>query len=614
MTRRPRLATRPAPAFRASDGVPWPTDDELDLDAEWAALRESADIEWWADDEDPAGGGGPSDGPGSEAAADLDARLGHLELVVAERHRATAEEYRLIAAILADAAADPTPWVGPDPTLDGAWRDRRGRTAAAVRRDRLDMAQRAAVAEIALRLHLSEQTVRARATRAETLKERCPRLWRAFADGRTSERHAIETARLADSLPEASVDTTPPSDGDAVKAPVDADADATVDADADATVGADAAADATAAVWRAFDSAVTDRAARLVPAKFAVAARAIREKVHAESIDERHRRAASDRGVWMTPELDGMASLTALLPAADARRMMSQLDRAARHLRAAADEERTLAQLRADVLADLIVRPAGDAAPPPSECEPLDARRVSTTKHADSPALPHARSGGASPEGDSRGPSPAPPPPDGDAPVVRTAPSSPPSDASPAGMLESAAEPPGPRENVLAPRHPTPSPVQATVILTVPVLTLLGAGHEPATLEGYGPIDLGTARRLAGGAASWIRLLTDPVTAVPLALDRKTYRVPVALRRWLGVTSPTCVFPGCARAATDCDVDHRQAWVDGGKTDAENLDPECRHHHRIRHDTRWSPSATATGDTSWTSPLGARYDADPPPF
>lgn len=164
MTRRPRLATRPAPAFRASDGAPWPSDDELDLDAEWAALRESADIEWWADDEVPAGGGGLSDGPGSEAVADLDARLGHLELVVAERHRATAEEYRLIAAILADAAADPTPWVGPDPTLDGAWRDRRGRTAAAVRRDRLDMAQRAAVAEIALRLHLSEQTVRARAT------------------------------------------------------------------------------------------------------------------------------------------------------------------------------------------------------------------------------------------------------------------------------------------------------------------------------------------------------------------------------------------------------------------------------------------------------------------
>ncbi len=43
--------------------------------------------------------------------------------VVAERQRATAEEYRLILAILDDAAFDPTPWVGPDPTLDRAWVD-----------------------------------------------------------------------------------------------------------------------------------------------------------------------------------------------------------------------------------------------------------------------------------------------------------------------------------------------------------------------------------------------------------------------------------------------------------------------------------------------------------
>ncbi len=659
MTRRPRSATRPAPVFRASDGAPWPTDDELDLDAEWAALRESADIDWWVDDEgsqtrdspDHRGGeprdviapasvlddaDGLSDGrpdvradgrwdgwpgprpdgwtgsesvdwrdggsgaPGTEAAAsDLDARLGHLELVVAERHRATAEEYRLIAEILADAIADPTPWVGPDPTLDRAWHDRRGRTAAAVRRDRLDMAQRAAVAEIALRLRVSEQTVRARATRAQTLKERCPRLWRTFTDGRTSERHAIETARLADSLPAApfvtaspaggdgpenGVDATPASEdpsavdpsaeGDAAAAsadasPVDAGAsDARADAEATAP-----SADESAAVWHAFDTAVTDRAVRLVPAKFAVAARAIREKVHAESVDERHRRAAVDRGVWMTPELDGMASLSALLPAADARGVMAQLDRAARHLRAAADEERTLAQLRADVLADLVVRPAGDAAPPPSDDGPTDARRVWTTRHEHYPPPRDTHDGEnllpwATPAARDRRPHhsmPIPPTADTDdrnAPLSRDTPpvlhrrSRPPDGSSP--VLGTTPSSPRPHENALAARHPAPSPVQATVILTVPALTLLGAGREPATLEGYGPIDLDTARRLAGGATSWVRLLTDPVTAVPLALDRKTYRVPVALRRWLGITSPTCAFPGCARSATDCDIDHRR--------------------------------------------------------
>lgn len=163
MTRIARHADRPTPAFRQGDGAPWPTDDELDLDAEWAALRESGDVEWWTDAEpaptseapclrahgaqhagtaehDPSDDvtsyeqddlTPPLDGA-AYALSDLDARLGHLECVVGDRQRATAEEYRLILAILDDAAADPTPWVGPDPTLDRAWRDSRGRRPGAV--------------------------------------------------------------------------------------------------------------------------------------------------------------------------------------------------------------------------------------------------------------------------------------------------------------------------------------------------------------------------------------------------------------------------------------------------------------------------------------------------
>ena len=83
----------------------------------------------------------------------------------------------------------------------------------------------------------------------------------------------------------------------------------------------------------------------------------------------------------------------------------------------------------------------------------------------------------------------------------------------------------------------------------MPVLTLLGQADEPATLDGYGPIDLETARRLAGGAKSWVRILTHPVTGTVLDVDRKTYRVPKALRRWLGVREPVCPFPGCIRSA-----------------------------------------------------------------
>lgn len=538
MTRTAHREPRPTPVFRACDGAPWPPDDELDLDAEWAALHEAGDREWWVDDGSPAPGEHPraNDGHGSSpsadhsegavdsnlwereysqptvtgaaaAVSDLDARLGHLECVVGDRQRATADEYRLILAVLDDAAFDPTPWVGPDPTMDRAWTDRRGRTAGAVRRDRIDLAERAAVAEIAVRLHLSEQTVRTRAAHARTLVIGCPRLWSAFSDGRLSEKHAVDAARLASTLPAGDIEA-----------------------------------------FRRFDDEACSYALVLPPAKFAVAARAIRERVHLESIEARHRRAAQDRGVWMRAELDGMAALHALLPADRAHAVMSRLDRAARHLRAAPDESRTLAQLRADALADLVTM-ADDAATAPAAPD-------TAATHA--PGVPAA------------------PAPD----VSRAFRSAPP----------------------------------ATVVVTIPALTLLGHGTEPATLEGYGPIDLDSARRLAGNATSWIRLLTHPVTGAPLVLDRKTYRVPAALRRWLGVTSPTCVFPGCNRTARDCDLDHITAWADGGTTDADNLDPKCRHHHRLRHESRWDVDHPPGGETTWTSPLGGRYGTDPPPF
>ncbi len=157
---------------------------------------------------------------------------------------------------------------------------------------------------------------------APTLRARCGLAWRAFLDGRISESHAIRIARLADSLPD----------------------------DREA--------------WTAFDTGATERAQRLTPSSFDTAARALREKVHAESIEERHRRALRDRGVWLTAELDGMATLTALLPADKAHAAMTRLDRAARHLATTAGEERSLAQLRADALADLLA--GGPTAGPPT--------------------------------------------------------------------------------------------------------------------------------------------------------------------------------------------------------------------------------------------------------
>ncbi|MFN3948126.1 DUF222 domain-containing protein [Microbacterium sp.] len=554
--------------------IPAPTEAELDLaaDAAWATEMGLLDLAWpddlsdeeaWLVSHDSAS---PAIDDAPERPVDprtlADERLRRLEAVAEERRRATAEEYRLIALILSEATVTPEPWVGADPTLDASWNDVRRRRVAAVRRDRIDLAERAAVAEIAVRLRLSEQTVRVRAAHARVLQERCPSSWAGFVDGRTSERHAVETARLSATLP-----------------------------------------DDDAGSWAAFDDGAADRASRLTPARFAVAARALRERVHSESLEARHRRALRDRGVWLTAELDGMATLNALLPADRAHAALARLDQVARHLVAAPDEDRTLAQLRADALADLLTsdlerarvaepgsqNPEADAkmrarvAEPPSRNPDADDEMRARVADAPEPPARHITSH---------------PPSRGSAEQHRG--SSPPDSSTPS---------PTGRVATAVPR------VTASVVVTVPALTLLGASDEPAVLDGYGPIDLDTARQLAGGAASWTRLLTHPLTGAPLALDRTSYRVTATLRRWLGITRPTCIFPGCGRSARSCDLDHLVAWADGGTTDDDNLEPECRHHHRLRHGSEWMPIRDdATGEVHWRSPLGHVVDVDPPPF
>jgi hypothetical protein len=162
----------------------------------------------------------------------------------------------------------------------------------------------------------------------------------------------------------------------------------------------------------------------------------------------------------------------------------------------------------------------------------------------------------------------------------------------------------------------TGAPTRVTVAVTVPVMTLLGVSDQHGSLDGYGPIDADTARRLAAHAPSFTRLLTHPVSSVVLDLDRTTYRPPADLKRWLEVTDQTCRFPGCGRRARTSDLDHTIDYQHGGSTSAANLAHLCRHHHRLKHMTRWRVAREPDDDArlSWTSPTGHRVDDRPPPF
>lgn len=155
---------------------------------------------------------------------------------------------------------------------------------------------------------------------------------------------------------------------------------------------------------------------------------------------------------------------------------------------------------------------------------------------------------------------------------------------------------------------------RVTVGVLIPMMSLLGLGEEPATLDGYGPIDAETARRLTGHAPSFHRILTHPVSGTMLDVDRRSYRPPTDLKRWLAIRDGTCRFPGCGRGARHCDVDHTTAWARGGTTSSRNLAHLSPRHHTLKDETRWRMRQARDGTITWTSPTGAIRTADPPPF
>ena len=151
--------------------------------------------------------------------------------------------------------------------------------------------------------------------------------------------------------------------------------------------------------------------------------------------------------------------------------------------------------------------------------------------------------------------------------------------------------------------------IRAQVVITVPVLSLLGHDAAPAELDGYGPIDLHTARILAGRAKSFVRVLTHPETGATLSVGRRRYKVPKDLRTWLRVRDGTCRFPGCGRSAAGCDLDHNREWQHGGETAHDNLANFCRRHHMLKSAGGWKvrQAQDGSGELTWTSPAGRTY-------
>jgi hypothetical protein len=153
--------------------------------------------------------------------------------------------------------------------------------------------------------------------------------------------------------------------------------------------------------------------------------------------------------------------------------------------------------------------------------------------------------------------------------------------------------------------------VKVQLVITVPALAWLGRTTEQAQLAGYGPIDLETAKALAGTAKSFVRVLTDPVTGVRLTMDRKVYAPPADLARWVRIRDGRSRFPGSTVAPHLADIDHAREWQHGGATDARNLVTLGRAEHDLKSAGLFTEAVEDSGMVGWDEVWGHHFEDRP---
>ena len=73
-----------------------------------------------------------------------------------------------------------------------------------------------------------------------------------------------------------------------------------------------------------------------------------------------------------------------------------------------------------------------------------------------------------------------------------------------------------------------------------------------------------------------------------LDIGRDTRKWSKGIRRAITLRDQHCVFPGCDRPPSWCDIHHCRPWEDGGDTKIDNGALLCRHHHTFLHAKRWT--------------------------
>ncbi|MDQ3505064.1 MAG: HNH endonuclease [Actinomycetota bacterium] len=125
---------------------------------------------------------------------------------------------------------------------------------------------------------------------------------------------------------------------------------------------------------------------------------------------------------------------------------------------------------------------------------------------------------------------------------------------------------------------------KAQIRVTIPLASLTGR-------TGYGVLDDGTqisptlARMLACDAAIIPAVLDGAGQPIDLGRERRLYAGPA--RTAIEIRDGGCVWPGCSRPTSWCQIHHLIPWSQGGRTDQVNGGLFCWHHHRDIEQGEW---------------------------
>ncbi|WP_374929489.1 DUF222 domain-containing protein [Kytococcus sedentarius] len=293
------------------------------------------------------------------------------------------------------------------------------------------------------------------------------------------------------------------------------------------------------------DQTIAPRLEELSPRRVTNAVKAEAYRLDPEGSLERVALAHKDRRVGLQPKPDTMTLLTAYLPATQGVAVWAGLDREARSRRAVGDE-RSIDQLRADILVE---RLTGQAT---ADAVPLEVQLVV-------------------PAGSIFG-----------------------------GTAARAAWKEGPCEAV-DPRSSSAGVGSGGSIRAVP--GRLTRDDEPAFLTGYGPLPAPLARRMVrdSAAVTLRRLLMDPLRGTIVGRESRSRVFSKGDRELLVARDRFCRTPWCD--ATIREADHVVGWAEGGATSIDNGQGLCSRCNQTKNHPRWGtrpvlvPGAGKAGDT-----------------